>query len=50
MKMNEPLPSESTLAADPLTTLEQHGAFIARHIGTTPADHCQADLPSTNTP
>ncbi len=41
MKMNEPLPSESTSAGDPLTTLEQHDAFIARHIGTTPADQAE---------
>ncbi|MBK7080793.1 MAG: aminomethyl-transferring glycine dehydrogenase [Betaproteobacteria bacterium] len=39
--MNEPLPSESTSAGDPLTTLEQHDAFIARHIGTTPADQAE---------
>ncbi|MBK6336306.1 MAG: aminomethyl-transferring glycine dehydrogenase [Betaproteobacteria bacterium] len=39
--MNEPLPSERTSAGDPLTTLEQHDAFIARHIGTTPADQAE---------
>ncbi|MBK7792432.1 MAG: aminomethyl-transferring glycine dehydrogenase [Betaproteobacteria bacterium] len=39
--MNEPLPSERTSAGDPLTTLERHDAFIARHIGTTPADQAE---------
>jgi glycine dehydrogenase len=38
MKTNAALPVESTAADDPLTTLECSDAFIARHIGTTPAD------------
>jgi glycine dehydrogenase len=38
MKTNAALPVESTTADDPLTTLECGDAFIARHIGTTPAD------------
>ncbi len=41
MKMNEPLPPETTSAIDPLTTLEQTDAFIARHIGTTPAEQAE---------